>query len=592
MSNDEKLMELRENLTEELTAVKKEQKEILDKVLSGEKLTRKENKRVKEIAKLIKDLEGKLSYFQDMDLYESIIKDFKSLSVARRTKEEKDKISKRILSSFRKLNKSHKGLTSDTLLTEEERKDIPKTKAELTTKLSELEEDLRVANRRGYNTSDIEKEISEVENKLEEIKNIEESIIDIKKVEADLSILTNSKTTKEDKEKIITEYETLLNNKKDKDAEIIAELIENETLEDAEYEVVEEDKDKKPFKDKVKAKLQSVSEKLKRSKGKIAKVAVATALVIGIILVAKQCSKEINKSNTNDDLNNSPSISQTYEDANKEVIEALVNKGYDEYKAFLMSENFDKETIDAILSIPLNKDIENYADVSDFNLNYINDYETVIERFNLSSTNTVDYVNRAYEINKTNFFEGALIEEVAEILMAIDNRELQTTNNANLAQAFNTSFNRVIDNYLFGELTEADLLKIDALQYMAKDGSDLDLFLTEFSSLAKRNIADKNDVDAKNEMYKYVATFALSLNGFTNEDEDINIEKPYNTNAQVNDYYDWYIAYNSFIAPLYPAIVKDNEFEKYEELQYIMISALEGPEFEALCGQSFELRGE
>ena len=92
-------------------------------------------------------------------------------------------------------------------------------------------------------------------------------------------------------------------------------------------------------------------------------------------------------------------------------------------------------------------------------------------------------------------------------------------------------------------------------------------------------------------MYTYMATFALSLNGYTNVDQDIVISKPYNTNAQINDYYDWYITYNSFIAPLYPAFVNESKFAQYEELQYIMTTALEGPEFEHLCNHSHTLGG-
>ena len=102
--------------------------------------------------------------------------------------------------------------------------------------------------------------------------------------------------------------------------------------------------------------------------------------------------------------------------------------------------------------------------------------------------------------------------------------------------------------------------------------------------------------------------------------------------------FDWYIAYNSFVAPLYPiacpvyqayeaeAQVKYNEisstithdtseeadeilakaraayneylktyetdFKKYEDLQYIIITALQGPEFNQLCGESKTLGGE
>jgi len=169
-----------------------------------------------------------------------------------------------------------------------------------------------------------------------------------------------------------------------------------------------------------------------------------------------------------------------------------------------------------------------------------------------------------------------------------------TSENANLAQAFNTSFNRTVDNALFGTATEEDKIKTDALYSIAKEGTDLDNFLSGFADRVKSILNDPTK-ENKDEMYNYVATFALSVNGFTNIDPDVNVSEPYNQDAQVNDFFDWYMAYDSFIKPLYPIFVDETNFAKWEELQIIMESVFHNPEIEAymyeICGQSHTLGG-
>ena len=280
-----------------------------------------------------------------------------------------------------------------------------------------------------------------------------------------------------------------------------------------------------------------------------------------------------------------------YESVDKDKLNKLVNKGYDEYIAVIMLHNLPSNIIDTLLQVPYIAAIEEYAQAKDLNLNYIEDYEDARIKYEITADKAVDYVNRAYQIQATGFYQDATINEIVEIVMALDNKTLFTINNANLAQSFNTSFNGVVEHALFGNTTADDVKKLDALQYFAAEGSDMDLFLTELATITKKVMANPADEAAKKEAYNYIATFALTLNGFKNTDEDIKIEQPYSTNAQVKDYYDWYMAYNSFIAPLYPIYISDANYPEFEYLQYVMISALQGPEFEMICGESLGLGG-
>lgn len=394
-------------------------------------------------------------------------------------------------------------------------------------------------------------------------------------------------------EEMSKDLDTISNEAKENLLNEIADTMEEEIIDEEVIDapIEEVDNNKKSLKERTKEKLNAVGNFFSRNRKKIIAIGSTAVLCVTIALVAKSCSKDIENSKNNDDLDNKTNIEQTYENANKEVIEALVNKGYSEYAAMLMAENFNDTTLKALQNVPYIEEVENYVTDKEFNLDYLNDYENARNTYNLTSDKAVDYVNRSVKIQETGFYDEASINEIVEIVMAIDNKNLFMQENANLAQSFNTSFNRIVDNYLFGTTTEEDLTKLDALQYFAKEGSDLDLFLTDFGSLAKEKILNPNDLDTKNKMYTYMAVFALSVNGFTNTDEDINISKLYNSNAQLDDYFDWYMAYNSFIAPLYPTLIGENEFEYYEELQNIMLTALQDPQFEMVCGEESSLGG-
>lgn len=591
---NEKICKYRETLTENLKKLKEERQEILKKVEDGKTLSIKENIRNKKLAQQIKDVQEKLEVFNNLDLYEEMSKDLDTISNEKTTKKVKTEKINKLLKLFKELNETNKNdFLNETNLTEEDLKDLDKVKEDTKKELEDLRIELRLAKRRNYSTEDIEKDIENANELINKIDDYQENNFDIKLVEQDLNKLASKDTTKDDKTVIMIKYNSIINEAKENLLNEIADTMEEEIIDEKviDADVEEVDNNKKSLKESTKEKLNTVGNFFSRNRKKIIAIGSTAVLCVTIALVAKSCSKDIENSKNNDDLDNKTNIEQTYENANKEVIEALVNKGYSEYAAMLMAENFNDTTLKALQNVPYIEEVENYVTDKEFNLDYLNDYENARNTYNLTSDKAVDYVNRSVKIQETGFYDEASINEIVEIVMAIDNKNLFMQENANLAQSFNTSFNRIVDNYLFGTTTEEDLTKLDALQYFAKEGSDLDLFLTDFGSLAKENIANPNDLNTRNKMCTFMTVFALSVNGYTNTDEDINISKIYNSNAQLDDYFDWYMAYNSFIAPLYPTLIDENEFEYYEELQNIMLTALQDPQFEMVCGEEKSLGG-
>ena len=304
----------------------------------------------------------------------------------------------------------------------------------------------------------------------------------------------------------------------------------------------------------------------------------ATVLIIGgICIAAKSCDAKpiINPTNptgpegttqgpTDNTTPTEPNIEDIYENANKTVMEQLVNKGYSGYAAMLMVTNFSEETINTLLTVPYIAEVENFADTKEFNINYINDYQTALETYGLSSNEAVDYVNRAYLINRTKFYQDATINEIVEVLNAVNNKEL-VMNDA-LNQSVNNGLTEIYNNYAFTEgKNYEDLNKIDALMYFAKEDTDLDNFLTEYSQLVEEILNAKGNAEetevAQRNMYNFLSTFALGYAGNTTNIENMN------ENAIVTDTADWNMAYESFVKPLMSMYITENNLNEYIELQ-------------------------
>jgi len=227
------------------------------------------------------------------------------------------------------------------------------------------------------------------------------------------------------------------------------------------------------------------------------------------------------------------------------------------------------------------------ANTSGYKPEYEEYYELTSQEYGIPKSEAIQYVNLAAEAYKTGFFGEATLSQIVDIIMAIENKNLQTVDNANLAQEFNTSFNVIANNYLFGATTDQDKKSIEVLDYLATPNSDIGQFLSGYRPLLSKIMNNPEDIEAKNDMYKYLEIFANSLNGFKNDKESLDNNQLVNDKAIVINYYDYYFIYNSFVAPAYPIFVpEDNDklAKQYFDLQGTMISAMESPEFAGLCG--------
>lgn len=595
--NLENAKEYLKKLKERLQEAKDERLTLIEKVNNGEKLTAKDNKRNQELAMLIKDFEQKLSKFNELKVCSDISNNLEKLGNSSLSRDEKDTLIKEVIKKFQIIiDGSLEDLKSITGLEDAEINDLKNTKSKIETEIKDLEEELKIAKKRGFKTTEIENDIEEKKDIVEKIDSYLSSNLNKTTLECELKKLSLSKTKKSEKTAILDKYQTII---EDYSKPILTEIDEDRK----EFELKEAEIEKKKAKKEKKVKTKEEKEKkdgfFKKNWKKIVKITTGVIGVTALLVTLKQCEKTNTNTPSTEEPSKEPySIETMYENTNRLLINSLVNKGYDEYSAVLIANGFNENTIDTLKNIPAIPFVVNYVNTEDFKIDYVNEYEKIRTMYDITPDKAVDYINRSYLIEETNFFTDTTIYEIAEILMAIDNKELYTNDNASLAQAFNTSFNSVVENYLFGTTDETDIRKIDALQYFAANGTDFDKFLTQFGALSNNILNAQGNVEAtkkaQDEIYNYVATFALSLNGFNNKDEDINIKEPYNTNAQVNNYYDWFMAYNSFIAPLYPTFisVSEDNLIQFEELQYIMLTAMESPEFQTLCGESLSLGGE
>lgn len=498
-------------------------------------------------------------------------------------------------------------LERSTSLSFENYDEVLTTKEDFDATIEELERN----NVNGQNDQQIEY----LKSQIKKIKNFQTWYINIDadKIQYDFLESFNSKTSEAEKEVIRNNIATLLSNDS-----INFELNNQEDSK-------KKKKKREKLKKETKRKLKQKDDEVKRSKKPliiIGAVALVTAITITTISQWQSITDffGFNKNNDDNDKDKCSSSGITEEtkveidDALKEKVildiknnikncfnrgmtakiasetpetitrNKLIKIGYERNSAKSMVENFIAEEIDKILDQEYDNRIELYANESEFLLHNLQDYEDARNKFNLTPSETVDYVNRAGLIWATHFYEEAEVIDITEIVASIDNRDTFTREHANLAQSFNTSFNRIIDNYLTGAVTSKDIQKMGSLKYFAKEGTDMYNFLEEFEFLSIKCL--QNDPDAKAKMYDYINIFATSLNGFTNEKNALTDDAEFNKKAQVNDYFDWYIIYDLFIKPLYPAFSDEASFAKFEELQILMETALQGPEFQAICGQS------
>lgn len=580
MSNEklEKIRKYKAELEKELEELNAERNTLFDKVKNGEILSKKEAKRNQELVPMIKDIEEKLESFKSLDLLDNMKSSLTSLAQSKTTKAEKEKIIKKLLSQFKKINKTiEEDMKNQSDLTDKDLRDLSKVKSDINAELSELKVELRIAKRKDYETSDIEAEIEDKEYILELIENYENDLLNITEVESDLNKLANSSTPKALQTIIIAKYSGIINSHKEYYAKDIDALLSSIEDVNDEYDMDEEPnkENKESLKSRTKEKLAKVSDTLYNKRMVILGVCGTVALCAGIIIAARSFSKyNENSKNNEEDIDNKTTIEQTYEEANKEIINDLKNKGYNEYVAMLMAKNFSNDTIEALKTNPYIEAVENYATVSEFNIDYIMDYENARTIYNLTSDKAVDYVNRSAKIQETGFYNDATINEIVAVVKAIDDQNIIIAENGQLENSIRETLSEIYNNYQFtANSSEEDVKKLEAFKYFAKEDSDLDRFLTKFATLTQNVLNSKNDNKksnaAKQEIYIYLDTFANTFAG-----NSYDIENP-DEDAIVTDTYNWNMSYHSFIRPLMSMfITEDNAFD-WECLSINMVSNYE-----------------
>lgn len=527
-------MELEAELkgTDDIVGLETQIAELKAKLDEKGSLSRKERKNFKKASARIKEIKAYFAKCEELIKYEQAQISLKDLTSTLPKLDKQSKIDT-LVNLLKDINVEEKQDLAEKLGCEEKNLDVEKAKKDVETKIADLESDKTVLEKRKLDTTSIEEEINDQKALLDTIENYLKNHLDENQIRKDLKDLSNSKTKKALKEEIYNKYQ-----------ELIEGLEKEIALELAEF--AEVDKAKKAKKAEIKEKSKKLGEWLKEHKKTIIKVAGTAVLVVGIIAIAKSCENEIE--NTKPEDTKKPTGSTSTEGTeNREIINTLIGMGYDELTA------------------------TRYAHTPGFILDYLGNYEDAINGGIIEIEKAVDYVNRAYKIQATRFFDDASILDIVKIIDEINKQENRTIELTSIIGTLNDIYN----NYQYQTLTQEDANKLDALLYFANDDSDLDNFLTEYALIAKQVLNAKNDAEtsekAKNDMYNYLNVFANTYAGYIVEGEFTNP----NSNAVVEDSNDWAIAYASFVRPLMSMNITPENAEAFGCLQINMLSNYE-----------------
>lgn len=577
------------NLIVKKEKLEAERQAIIEKLSAGESISRKEIKRNKELASEIKEITEQLAKFAKLEQYIEVKKNLNELNNTGLTKEEKNALISKITKSLleianannEEIKESIDHLCLEVCLEELNitGNSLSEIKDQLSQKCAELESDKVVLERHGQKTDVIDAQMGVFQNLIQQIDTAISQTLSEEEIKNDLKALSLAKTSKIKKQQIIDKYSELINS--------YIEPLEEE-LQDIQIEDEIEEEEEKSLKAKAKEKLAKMKDYVSQHKKLIAGVAGTVILGIALIFVAKEFSKSVD--NDNNDLKDPTpnSIESVYDNRDRENIEALTAKGYDEYSALLMIEHFSKDTIEALLKLPYIASVPRYATVKDFNLDYVNDYDVALTTYTLAPEDAVSYVNRAYQISATNFYEGASINEIVEVVMAVNDKDIFKSENAALDNSINNTMVDAIINYINGDVTEENINKMNALPYFAKEGSDLEAFLKEYSTILQNIIRSTNDKEAlasaQNDMYTYLYAFANAHNGYVEKGSDIVV----NENAIVKDTFDWYIAYESFVKPAMSLFINEANLNDFVCLQETMLGIVNTEPYSEYCHEEYE----
>ena len=626
--------EYNDSLVKRLNDASKELEQITNKFNQGETLTSEEFNRNYELRKEMSEISRKLGEFDNLRFYEKMQEELLVLAKSRTLAVEKARIVTFLTEQFKIHNEEvYNRYPVQNLFSvdanEQELKDIAYS----------LDNELRIAKKRGFNTEDIQKDINA-------IVKYHREYVDLDELAKNLNIIKDRNVLKKDKQELIDKYYNLIENKKNaelerleaeaekynikeevsKDEEVIllpsvAEEVENlqdeERLTKDNFYIDEDEQENKEipssnvkptikerFKkgynhikgafaptdetyndpydydyEETKDELESKNKEEKKS-NKVRNGIIATVVVGSCILIAALSRKNCTTNNRAKSNDNNHSL--TMEDMQLESSYTSLSNNESSFKvedskiAYSMDE-------DAISYANKNNSesssmVEESSIILDTNKDYNEKYKEVYDfvemKYVIPESKAVDYVNRAYKIMDTNYFYDADIYDIVDVLVSIDNKEILLQDKADELQAIYNPINDIAEKYLFGENTEEDIIRLEAIKYFAKDGSDLGDFYNRFSDLSQDIIENPTDNEIKDEMYSLVSIYASSLNHYDNIACVLTDDEKFNEDAQVRDALDYAIAYRTVIAPsmfmLDPKEVEDIDgmlIERYASIE-------------------------
>ncbi len=237
--------------------------------------------------------------------------------------------------------------------------------------------------------------------------------------------------------------------------------------------------------------------------------------------------------------------------------------------------------------------VERLEDVAGYNEAYKNDYQALMNKYDLDYLQVVDYVNRAYEIQSVNFFKEALISEVAELLMAIDDGSLVMEPNHSIQNNINMVFNQPLNEQIMGNVSAESYDIVRMMPNFFPENSDARAFLSYYATLCEKALQNQYDEANIAEAYQYLQIFTYNLfnNGHT-ETDVLSNDATFNENATVTDEYDWYILLESFVKPTVsfftPYANGDPAMQKWLDLECMMESVIDYSSVQDLCRKKGE----
>lgn len=325
----------------------------------------------------------------------------------------------------------------------------------------------------------------------------------------------------------------------------------------------------------------------KLAKQKIITSVIAIAIILEMVAFV---TKNKNNKNTGKSRNNNPTSSQsqsiinptptpTIEPANTPTPTAKPTNTPTPKQDELVVEDNNNITNEELRELLKNSDdyvIYSYVNNKDFNKDYLWDYEEVRTLNNLEVAKAIDYVNRAYEISKANYYQDATINEIVQILEAIDTKTILREDNEALLSSIITPIDDITLNYLINGLQKNDIDKIKAIKYFAKADSELEKFLKDYANIIIDALKNKEDTDKISEInrlaYNYLDAFANTYLGQVITSEK---NKYQDYEDIINDGNDWNLAYKAFIIPSIPMFITNDNIQDWVCLQTNLISNYE-----------------